>query len=190
MASGVVNNITTVMRTTKYGPKPVYNLVIDGVQYSNGFTKPPCDTGDTVSFDFTSGKYGNELQKGSLMAVKAGGSTSPTSTAPETIKTVMGTATRAYGPPVKPFPIPPLHGDRAIVRQNALTNARELYVACAPVGELTISDFNAVADNIIQIARRFEAYSCGDLDLEAATKEDTAAKKKASAKSALEEAVA
>lgn len=190
MASGVVNNITTVMRTTKYGPKPVYNLVIDGTQYSNGFTKPPCDVGDTVSFDFTSGKYGNELQKGSLMAVAAGGHPSPTST---TSPTPPSPPTRAYGPPVKPFPIPPLHGDRAIVRQNALTNARELYVACS-AGDLlvihTVYDGCKMADEIIQIARRFEAYSCGDLDLEAASKEDTAAKKKASTKSAVEEAVA
>jgi hypothetical protein len=188
MASGVVNNITTVMRTTKYGPKPVYNLVIDGTQYSNGFTKPPCEVGNTVSFDFTSGKYGNELLKGSLMAVATGGSTPPTST-PSPMPP--SPPTRAYGPPVKPFPIPPLHGDRAIVRQNALTNARELYVACAPAGELTVSDFNAVADNIIQIARRFEAYSCGDLDFEAATREEKATPaKKSSTKTALEEAVA
>ena len=168
MATGVVTDITAIHRTTKFGVKPVYNLNIDGAQYSNGFNKPPCNVGDTVEFEFTSGKYGNEIQKGSLMAKGSGTSTpgsapTPTAAAPA----------RTYGPPTKPFPIPALHGDRAIVRQNALTNARELFTQCCLDDTLLVEGVAEIlkhADAVIAIARRFEAYSCGDMDLEAANK--------------------
>jgi hypothetical protein len=64
------------------------------------------------------------------------------------------------------FPIPALDGQRAIVRQNAITNARELYAA-SKGGK--VFDFSRdVAAEIVSVARFFEAYACGDLDMAAA----------------------
>jgi hypothetical protein len=63
------------------------------------------------------------------------------------------------------FPIPALHGDRAIVRQNSLTNAVQLLREDKELAKLTPNDR---ATSIIAIARMFEAYSCGDLDAEEA----------------------
>ena len=63
----------------------------------------------------------------------------------------------------KVFPIPPLHGDRAIVRQNALARATDIYIA-ARGGK----PFELEADSldfVIRLARKFEAYTAGDLDL-------------------------
>jgi hypothetical protein len=65
------------------------------------------------------------------------------------------------------FPIPLLHGDRAIVRQNSITNATKAvrdYLVSTD-GFDSVQDY---ADIIIEIARKFEAYSCGDLDAQAA----------------------
>jgi hypothetical protein len=55
-----------------------------------------------------------------------------------------------------------LHGDRAIIRQNSITNATKLYTDSQKQG--TITDYDAASDVIIALARKFEAYSCGDLD--------------------------
>jgi hypothetical protein len=64
------------------------------------------------------------------------------------------------------FPIPLLHGDRAIVRQNSITNATKAigdYVS--DIDGISIEDY---ASEIIRVARMFEAYSCGDLDAQLA----------------------
>ena len=68
------------------------------------------------------------------------------------------------------FPIPALHGDRAIVRQNALARATDLYVAArgGKPFDLEISTL----DLVISFARKFEAYTAGDIDLAEAIKED------------------
>jgi hypothetical protein len=59
------------------------------------------------------------------------------------------------------FPIPPLHGDRAIVRQNSITNAVK---AVADLLDSDDMNIDLYVDTIITVARKFEAYSCGDLD--------------------------
>jgi hypothetical protein len=61
------------------------------------------------------------------------------------------------------FPIPALHGDRAIVRQNSVTNAVKLITDS--VHSTDEADWDDLADMVIRIARKFEAYSCGDLDM-------------------------
>jgi len=73
-------------------------------------------------------------------------------------------ARSGFTPAAKVFPIPPLHGDRAIVRQNSVTNATKLVsdVLSKSKGDVDIND---AAQLIIKIAREFEAYSCGDLDM-------------------------
>ena len=71
----------------------------------------------------------------------------------------------SYGAP-KVFPIPALHGDRAIVRQNSVTNAVKLITDS--VHSTDEADWDELADMVIAIARKFEAYSCGDLDMEQA----------------------
>jgi hypothetical protein len=80
-------------------------------------------------------------------------------------------AGRSYGPPTRPFPIPLLHGDRAIIRQNALTNAREAVVALftvSPAGPMP--DDVDFAKRIISMASIFEEYSAGDIERRAAEK--------------------
>jgi hypothetical protein len=71
--------------------------------------------------------------------------------------------TTGSGYAAKVFPIPPLHGDRAIVRQNALARATDIYIAARGGKPFELEGSNL--DFVISLARKFEAYTAGDLDL-------------------------
>jgi hypothetical protein len=58
------------------------------------------------------------------------------------------------------FPIDPLDGTRSIIRQNAVTNANT-YLASNGSGNSSIED-------LLNTARKIEAYTSGDLDAEEA----------------------
>jgi len=137
--------------------------------YSCGFKKPPFQEGDNITFSSNSTRYGMEIVEGSVVGGSVGGgaATRPATAAPS------GAAPAArggYTPAAKPFPIPPLHGDRAIIRQNSLTNARELYCSATSMERLETTNVEEHADVVIKLARMFEAYSAGDLDAAAAMK--------------------
>ncbi len=158
--SYIVENITTKEVTTKFGPKPAYTVVANGERFSYGFKKPTFGIGDEVDFQYTDGTYGKSVDLTSVRLIKkgAGGAAAPTPAA-------SGGAKGGYTPAAKVFPIPPLHGDRAIVRQNSITNATKAvndFLASSDGMPDTLDEY---ADAIIQVARRFEAYSCGDIDL-------------------------
>lgn len=160
VAEVVVKNVTT-----KYGSKPTYTLRgTDGKMYNLGFKNPGISVGDTVNVNYTEGKYGNDVTSATpaIGGTAAVAMTAPTP-APREEK-------KSYSPPAKVFPIPPLHGDRAIVRQNAITNAREVFVASHGGKPFTV-DYEIGSTVIIALARKFEAYACGDLDMIEAMKE-------------------
>ena len=157
--SYIIENITNKEVNTKFGPKPAYTIVCGGERYSYGFKKPMFNIGDEVDFQFTENTYGKNVDLTSVQMVKKGtGVPIPTTgtTAP---------SKAPYSPPSKVFPIPALHGDRAIVRQNSITNATKAVCDFASQDDLVLTDY---AQKIIEIARMFEAYSCGDLDALAA----------------------
>jgi hypothetical protein len=157
--SYTIENITTKEVTTKFGPKPAYTIIANGERFSYGFKKPTFAIGDEIDFQFTENTYGKNVDLTSVQMIKKGTGTPVTASA--------SPAKAPYSPPSKVFPIPLLHGDRAIVRQNSITNATK--AVCDYVGNkedvATIQDY---AEIIIEIARKFEAYSCGDLDAQAA----------------------
>ena len=153
--SYTIENITTKEVTTKFGPKPAYTIIANGERFSYGFKKPTFGIGDEIDFQFTENTYGKNVDLTSVQMIKKGTGVPATASA--------SPAKAPYSPPAKVFPIPLLHGDRAIVRQNSITNATK--AVCDYVGSkedvATIQDY---AEIIIEIARKFEAYSCGDLD--------------------------
>jgi hypothetical protein len=161
--SYIIENITTKEVTTKFGPKPAYTIVANGERFSYGFKKPVFAIGDEVDFQYTENTYGKNVDMASVQMIKKG--TGAPAPAPSTASTRIA----PYSPPSKVFPIPLLHGDRAIVRQNSVTNATRA------VHEFTTHDtspydgtLEEYASEILRIARMFEAYSCGDLDAQAA----------------------
>ncbi len=165
--------------TTKFGQKKVYSIKADdGQWYSCGFKKPTANAGDEVEFQFTSTSYGNQIDMATFVSLRGGLS----SGAAPSVPAATPVARPAYGNKGV-FPIPALDGQRAIVRQNALTNARELYCSGYVGGVATTAD--EIIDAVIKIARKFEAYACGDLDREAAEEsleEEKKAKKTGKAK--------
>jgi hypothetical protein len=155
--TGIIEAVGTKEVKTRFGMKPTYSFKVDGEWYKTGFAKPPAGKGDTVSFAYTEGTYGKEVDAKTMSVPKdapsidRGGAATPASPRPAP----------SYGGKGV-FPIPALDGQRAIVRQNALTNARELVVAASGGKPFPISDETTNA--IIAFARQFEAYACGDLD--------------------------
>ena len=161
--NGTVEELGQKDVTTKFGVKPTYSMKVNGTWIKCAFKKPPCNVGDEVSFDGESGTYGIE-GKNILVTKRGTGGPAPSTSTP--VPSNKGGYTPANS---RVFPIPPLHGDRSIVRQNALARATELYIA-ARGGKAFDVDKDATAV-VIGLARQFESYTAGDLDLAAATAE-------------------
>lgn len=158
--SYTIENITTKEVTTKFGPKPAYTIVANGERFSYGFKKPTFGIGDEIDFQYTENTYGKNVDLTSVQMIKKGSGGTPVTASSSPAKA-------PYSPPAKVFPIPLLHGDRAIVRQNSVTNATKAVADILGKTEYsgTIEDY---ASEIVRVARMFEAYSCGDLDAQAA----------------------
>ena len=155
MMTGTVEAVSTKDVTTKFGVKPTFSFKVNGNWIKCGFKNPDVAVGYTVDFDGVTGTYGIETKAVNITARTA--------------------AAKSYGGSSykeKVFPIPALHGDRAIVRQNALARATDLYIAArgAKPFELEASTL----DVIIKFARKFEAYTAGDLDMAEAVSENEA----------------
>lgn len=171
----VVESVSTKPVATKFGQKSTYSFKAAGDWFKTGFKKHNLAVGDVVSFEYNDGAYGKEVVEGSI---KKSGSTAATPAINTTAPVPPRPAAGGGGKGV--FPIPPLDGQRAIVRQNALTNARELLVGMiAASGNATTAgklwsdrqeQMDLLSDEIVRIARKFESYACGDLDLENAKK--------------------
>lgn len=159
--SGVVESIGTKEVKTRYGMKPTYSAKIDGEWFKLGFTKPPFGKGDSISFNYEESTYGNEMDVKSI-TIAAGAAT------PSTAGVASVGVKPAYTGGKGVFPIPPLDGQRSIVRQSSLTNARELY--CKAHTTTSIVDLDEAAHEIVRLAKIFEAYSCGDTVAEKAAK--------------------
>jgi len=158
--SYTIENITSKDVNTKFGPKPAYTIVANGERFQYGFKKPTFSIGDEVDFQFTESTYGKSVDLASVRLLSKGkGAPAPTSSSP---------TKAAYSPPSKVFPIPPLHGDRAIVRQNSVTNATKAVADFMAKSDSDIGSMDEYAEFILTIARKFEAYSCGDLEAVAA----------------------
>lgn len=160
-----VQSISSKAVTTKFGPKPVFSIKgTDGQWYKCGFTKPKCSEGDTIEVTVKETDYGSEIADPKNITVVGGSAISvPTPSASRS----SGSGGRTGYDRV--FPVPALSPERAIIRQNALTNARELYVGTLTgKKEVALDD---AAQHIIDIARIFEAYSTGDIDKAAAMAE-------------------
>ena len=171
MMNGVVEAVSTKDVTTKFGVKPTYSMKINGAWVKCGFKNPGVDVGYTVDFDGVAGTYGLETK-----AVNIVSRTAPAATAPIVGGTIAVTpAAKSYsgggGYKEKVFPIPALHGDRAIVRQNALARATDLYIAARGGKPFELEE--GTLDLVIKLARKFEAYTAGDIDMAEAMQEDS-----------------
>lgn len=139
---------------TKFGLKNVTDVVDEnGTEWHFGFVAAAKDLtpGDVVSVQYVDNNYGHQVKQ----FEKAGEGT-PTS-APTEVKAAAGSV-GAVG----------LARERAIIRQNSVTNAVALLEAMAAFKEMKdafLADPAAFATGIVDdIARVFEAYCTGDMD--------------------------
>lgn len=164
--SYVVESITDKSVNTKFGPKLAYAIQANGERFSVGFNKPKFNVGDTIDFKYEEGSYGKQVDPKTIRVLSKGSGTSAAAPTGNVDTPAAGVApARTYDPPQKVFPIPLMHGDRSIIRQNALTNARE---AVATLGIQDMPTDAEYASRIIAMARLFEEYSAGDIERRAA----------------------
>lgn len=169
--TGIVEGVYKKDVKTKFGNKQTHSFKMDGEFFSCGFTDPRLSVGDEISFEYTEGTYGKEVAKGSIMR----GSSGPAPAVARDPTPTSAPKSAAVGS--RPFPIPPLHGDRAIIRQNALAHATRLMVPAVEAAVAAKSvDGDGIIEQVIYMARKFEAYACGDLDV--ARAKEIAAKRK------------
>lgn len=169
MMTGIVEAVSTKDVTTKFGTKPTYSIKINGGWVKCGFKNHNANVGDEVEFDGNTGTYGLETKAVAVLRRGAGAAPAVTSSTPVA---AAPQAKSFSGYKDKVFPIPPLHGDRAIVRQNALARATDLYVAARGGKPFELEAENL--DFVIKLARKFEAYTAGDIDMMEAIEEDGA----------------
>jgi len=167
MQTGIVEAVSTKDVTTKFGTKPTYSIKINGGWVKCGFKNHNANAGDEVEFDGNTGAYGLETK--AVTVLRRGATTAVTSSAPPTASAAPQVKTFG-GYKDKVFPIPALHGDRAIVRQNALARATDIYIAARGGKPFELEAENL--DFVIKLARKFEAYTAGDIDMMEAIQED------------------
>jgi len=165
MMSGVVEAVSTKDVTTKFGTKPTYSFKVNGTWIKCGFKNPNVEVGYTVDFDGVTGTYGVETKAVNITSRAAAPAATPAVTSTASPKAAYS------GYKEKVFPIPPLHGDRAIIRQNALARATDLYIAARGAKPFDLDKSNLGL--IIEFARTFEAYTAGDLDMAQAMEESS-----------------
>jgi hypothetical protein len=162
MMSGIVEATSTKEVTTKFGVKPTYSMKVEGKWVKCGFKNPGVNAGDNVDFDAVAGTYGLETKSVNILS-RAGAAATVASGASTAVGTSATYSSKAGSFGGKVFPIPALHGDRSIVRQNALARATELYVAARGGKPFDLDKSNL--ELIIGFARTFESYTAGDIDL-------------------------
>jgi hypothetical protein len=134
--TGTVENVST-----KYGK---YSVQVNGTWYGTKEEWARCkpEPGQAVVFDDAGGKFTKNMRIVGGDAVPASSGAAP--------------AKQSYSPAAsRSFPVGALAPERAINRQNALTNA---------VKFLDGVDGVTSTDDVISTARSFEAYTTGDLD--------------------------
>jgi hypothetical protein len=165
---GVVEAIGTKEVKTRFGMKPTYSAKVDGEWFKLGFSKAPFGKGDSISFNYEESTYGMEMDVKSVTIAATAAPTLGASAPAGAAAAPRPAFTGGKGV----FPIPPLDGQRSIVRQSSLANARELY--CKAHTTTSIIDLDEAAHEIVRLAKIFEAYSCGDTIAEIAAKAKSA----------------
>lgn len=147
--------------TTKYGPKKAYDLIAeDGTKYGFAFSDPAksgISVGSVVNASGEVGKYGINLD---AKTVSVGGTVDKSAAKPASGGSGWGAA--------KPFPLPNTHGDTAIIRQNALTNAVATvadFVATQPTEKWP--DLDTWTDMVITTAYKYAEFSSGQREVKA-----------------------
>lgn len=152
--NGIVQSINPRHGTSKAGkPYTIWSAMIDNTEVEFGFDKPTFNVGDTVSVNAEMNRY-NKLAV--IQPGKPSGGRKPAG----------GGGSKGNGYAPKPFPLPLNHGDTAILRQNAVTNANATVAAALNnnVIDAEAYDPEALANLVLDIARRYVGWTSGQED--------------------------
>ena len=169
----MMNKISGVVESKRRDGKAIQ---VEGKWFSifMGDALDSVNKGDYVEFMYT--EKANPAGGDSYKNIKGSVTkkTPPASTPMSAFPTASAAGARASGGFVpKEFPVPPLHPDRSIIRQNSLSHATEL-VQWSGMSTSAASDEerdDCMAARVIRMARMFEAYSTGELDASIADEE-------------------
>lgn len=157
--TGIVERVVEKTVNTKFGPKPVFDLYVNGTKYSWGWKRPSTagvTDGANIKFNFEADKYGMKIVEGSVEVLAAGDGSAPV----KKLAAVGGGSAPITGNRDAGFPVPVTSDKISILRQNALTNARELVQAYPSVFGVDKKPDEMVA-KILQIASKFSDYTSG-----------------------------
>lgn len=166
-----VADITNRTVNTRFGPKLTWTLISDsGEKYAFPFADPARSgirVGSVVTgMVKTDPKYGFQIDP---KTVTVGGTAPPPAEGTPTTTTAPRTSYGGRGDRV--FPVPSQHGDMAIIRQNALTNAVSTvadWVATQPTEKWpSLDDWTEL---VINTAYKFADFSSGQREAKAARK--------------------
>lgn len=160
METKTIAYVNTYDRNTKRGIAKTYELKFtDGTKLDCAFKDPGVAVGDTISFESEPGYMGKPKLVGAV-----------TRTSSDPVNPPPAATGKSFGGGGRVFPVPVMHGDRSIVRQNALAHASKVWAAGVKAQWAFDDPANvaACADQIIALAAAFERYSCGDIEAEAA----------------------
>jgi hypothetical protein len=161
MVTGVIQAFDSET-ISKPGKRPftVHKVCVDGMWYEAGYTKPAFGIGEQVNFEAEK-KYG-KMAITSTINRGAGGGSAPAPSAPPA-SSGGGGGGRSYGGVAKEFPVPALHPDRSIIRQNALAHATKLV---CDAGVIEAGDnLDDWAETIVGLAYKFEEYATGQREV-------------------------
>ena len=147
-----MSNVTGIVKA-KSANKFGFGIMVNDKWYNSKY-EITCNKGDEVSFDDGGKAYVKDLS-----IVSAGKGAAAVSTASAAGKAVAG---GGYSRGV--FPVPGNDGSRSIIRQNSITNAT--VPVTTMISNKMIKESDSLVSTIIGIAREFEKYSSGDIDVE------------------------
>lgn len=137
------------------GKFTVHYVIVNGERVSVGFSKPTVNVGDEVTIPYEI-KYGEkQMPKGAK--IRQGSVPASSFTTPSAGRSSGGGGSTGG----RQFPVPPTSSERTIVRQNSVSNAARIISAL--IGEGGVAP-GKEAQAVIDLAREFEEYSCGDLE--------------------------
>ena len=135
----IVNGVVSANVTNKYG----HGINVNNNWYNSKYPIK-CEKGDHVEFDDGGKNYCRQLK------VLQGGAIPPASYSGPQDAAIQQASKVSFSK------------DRSIIRQNSLSHATQISIANQSTkGKIS-------AEDVIALARQFEAYSTGDLDIEAA----------------------
>lgn len=155
--TGIVDRVVEKTANTKYGPKPVFDIYVDSTKYAWGWKRPSSagvTDGATISFDFEAGQYGPKITEGTVKVLTAGDGSAPVKKAAASVTPITGNRGDAG------FPVPVTSDKISILRQNALTNARELVQAYPSLFGADKKP-DEMVKKILEVASKFSDYTSG-----------------------------